>query len=380
MTHMPIVLVSSPQVAASAAPPPSAEAPAAAGFAGMLAAQQGRHMAMTEAQQPEEGGVDVALLEGQVGTDDPLPLLGLPSEAGPVGGQFLPLGGKALPPSQGGGVQASLPASLITEQAGLAGQAPLREPGPQQARLLSEVPGEKPGSVAGSSQTRNEALSATADLARPPAAAVAVAPAVASEVGGDVGGAALADALQTKDIGSAERIDISRLSAPRSAQPSERPLVQFAMTQSVFDEPAWGQAMAARIQWMGHGGVGSAKLRLNPEELGGIQVQLSIQGDKASVQFQTQYSETREIIERLMPRLSQAMETQGLRLEDVKVSHQSSWTEAQLSQQDQQFARGRQEGAPGFASRADQGEEEGGASELAPPMVRRSDSAVDDYA
>lgn len=380
MTHMPIVLVSLPQVAAGAAPSPSAEAPAVAGFAGMLAAQQGLPLTMTEAQQPEEGGADVALLEGQVGTGDPLPVLGLPSEAGRAGGQFLPLGGNTLPPPQRGAAQAALPASLITEQARLAEPAPLRGGGPQEARLLSEVPGEKLGSVARNPQARSEALSATADLARPQAAAVAVAPAVVSEVVGDVGGAALADAAQAKDIGSAERIDISRLSAPRSAQPSERPLVQFAMTQSVFDEPAWGQAMAARIQWMGHGGVGSAKLRLNPEELGGIQVQLSMQGDRASVQFQTQHSETREIIERLMPRLSQAMEAQGLRLEDVKVSHQSSWTEAQLSQQDQQFARGRQEGAPGFASRADLGDEEDGASELAPPLLRRSDSAVDDYA
>ena len=132
---------------------------------------------------------------------------------------------------------------------------------------------------------------------------------------------------------------------------------------------------------MSNTGTQTASLRLNPEELGGIHVQLSMQGDKASVQFQTQHNETSELIERLMPRLSQAMEQQGMRLDDVKVSHQAAWSEAQQQQQNQQFSDRAQRGVVHFAGDAEGStEQEPSVPDSSSSRAPRSDSAVDDYA
>jgi flagellar hook-length control protein FliK len=132
---------------------------------------------------------------------------------------------------------------------------------------------------------------------------------------------------------------------------------------------------------MGSTGTQTAQLQLNPEELGGIHVQLSMQGDKASVQFQAQHSETSELIERLMPRLSQAMEQQGMRLEEAKVSHQSAWADAQQQQQSQQFSDRAQRGVVHFSGDAEPASEpEASREDSAPRGAPRGDSAVDDYA
>ncbi|MFT7405241.1 flagellar hook-length control protein FliK [Zhongshania sp.] len=97
--------------------------------------------------------------------------------------------------------------------------------------------------------------------------------------------------------------------------------VNLTVTQNALTDPAWSQAMAAKISWMGGNGVHSATLQLRPAELGSIHIQLSIQGDTTSVQIQTQHKDTSDLMEKMMPRLHSGMENQGLRLEDVKVSH-----------------------------------------------------------
>ena len=67
-------------------------------------------------------------------------------------------------------------------------------------------------------------------------------------------------------------------------------------------------------------GVQNATIHLHPEELGSIQVQVKLDGDHSRVQFQAQQAETGELIEKMLPRLTQGFEQQGLRLDEVKVS------------------------------------------------------------
>jgi hypothetical protein len=117
-------------------------------------------------------------------------------------------------------------------------------------------------------------------------------------------------------------LDLLATSPTRSSDNSAvRAPVNLTVTQNALTDPAWSQAMAAKISWMGGSGVHSATLQLRPAELGSIHIQLSIQGDTTSVQIQTQHKDTSDLMEKMMPRLHSGMENQGLRLEDVKVSH-----------------------------------------------------------
>jgi flagellar hook-length control protein FliK len=117
-------------------------------------------------------------------------------------------------------------------------------------------------------------------------------------------------------------LDLLAASPTRSSDSSAvRMPVNLTVTQNALTDPAWSQAMAAKISWMGGSGVHSATLQLRPAELGSIHIQLSIQGDTTSVQIQTQHKDTSDLMEKMMPRLHTGMENQGLRLDDVKVSH-----------------------------------------------------------
>jgi flagellar hook-length control protein FliK len=123
------------------------------------------------------------------------------------------------------------------------------------------------------------------------------------------------------------------------------------MSQSLVDNPGWGQAMAARISMMMNNGVHTATMQLNPAELGSIHIQLSMQGDSTSVQFQTKNGDTSDLIEKMLPRLNSSLEQQGLRLDEVKVSHNPNLGNGAAANGNQQFA-GESAGKRNLAERA----------------------------
>jgi flagellar hook-length control protein FliK len=128
----------------------------------------------------------------------------------------------------------------------------------------------------------------------------------------------------------------SQLKASDNAAPKAP--VTFAVTQNALTDPAWTQAMSARISWMAGSGVHTATMQLHPAELGSIHVQLSVDGDSTSVQIQAQNKDTSELVEKMMPRLHSGMENQGLKLEEVKVTHNPNLNDGSATNSGQQFA------------------------------------------
>ena len=176
--------------------------------------------------------------------------------------------------------------------------------------------------------------------------------------------------------------DISRLTTSRSAADTRGSSLQLSISQHAVDDPAWSEAVGARIHWMAGNGVQNATLKLNPEELGGIHVQLNMQGDRATVQFHTQHQDTGELIEKMLPRLNHAMEQQGMRLDDVKVSHQPAWGDtAQQQQAQQQSQQSSGRSGSGFAQLHSSAEPTmDGEGSTAPAPRRDNDGVVDAYA
>jgi flagellar hook-length control protein FliK len=85
--------------------------------------------------------------------------------------------------------------------------------------------------------------------------------------------------------------------------------------------PAWSQGVAERVAWMVQGNFQSAELKLNPANLGPLEIKLSVSDDKqASITFVSHHAPVREALDAAMPRLRDMLESQGLNLSDVNVA------------------------------------------------------------
>jgi flagellar hook-length control protein FliK len=81
----------------------------------------------------------------------------------------------------------------------------------------------------------------------------------------------------------------------------------------------WADELGTRLTWMVDRGQQSASLRLSPDNLGPLEVRISITDDKASVWFGAAHADTRAAIEQALPRLREMLGAQGLSLTDSGV-------------------------------------------------------------
>ncbi len=90
-----------------------------------------------------------------------------------------------------------------------------------------------------------------------------------------------------------------------------------------FNSPQWTPGVSQRIVWMARQQLGQAELRLDPPELGSLNIRLSIQHDQASLSFSSPHAHVREALEQQMPRLREMLAESGIELQQSDVSDQS---------------------------------------------------------
>lgn len=101
-------------------------------------------------------------------------------------------------------------------------------------------------------------------------------------------------------------------------------------TQSSFDKsvnlfkPEGQQQLADKVRWMNNNRQISAELRLDPEDLGAMQVKISMNGDAATVSMVVQSSQARDALEQATPRLREMLAEQGLSLGESSVNQDNS--------------------------------------------------------
>jgi flagellar hook-length control protein FliK len=173
---------------------------------------------------------------------------------------------------------------------GEADMAPCDEPftGFLQARLplakeLPAGPGAVPGQFAAGLEA---AVSGTEDLA----AVRAVLPAFASVQ-------AVAQGPGTRQLPS----------------PLATSLLDMGVPQQVGGR-GWDAAISDRVMWMLQGEQQFARLKLNPPNLGPLEVRLSVHQDQASVTFLAPQAAVREALEAALPRLREMFDQQSLQL------------------------------------------------------------------
>ena len=85
----------------------------------------------------------------------------------------------------------------------------------------------------------------------------------------------------------------------------------------------WANELGNRLTVMGAQGDQSGSLRLSPEHLGPLQVDIKITDSKASVLFGAQHADTRAAIQDALPRLREMFAASGMVLGDAGVSREA---------------------------------------------------------
>lgn len=182
---------------------------------------------------------------------------------------------------------------------------------------------------------------------------------------------------QFTDVGGRQATPLNTVSAPVTAlspvtTSSSVTTTASGLQQVSIDVPVqhqqWQRAFAERVVWS-VGNSQSVQVRINPAELGPIDIQLNVSKEQTNITFNTSHAMTRDTIELALPRLRDMLASEGLNLGDVDVRHQDSSN----ASQDQGSGKGQNSGFGNQEPLAD------GQSELLLQPVIISERAVDFY-
>lgn len=106
---------------------------------------------------------------------------------------------------------------------------------------------------------------------------------------------------------------------------ANHPVQKTVMTmQNHFSKANWGAEVGQRLMMMVGQKIQSAEIRLDPPDLGPMEVKVRMQQEQASVVFNSQHAAVRDALEQALPRLREMFEQNGLSLGDVDVQDQTA--------------------------------------------------------
>ena len=224
----------------------------------------------------------------------------------PVADPSLP-GAAALPAPRSQG-----PLDLRAQAEQLAANGAAARPHSAEDRSAPSATTTLPTAAAGLPATAaaQAAQAAQADL-RASAAGVDTVPLI------ELGAASMAAAAAVSGSAAAPALSANAwaTAAPRQAE---------ATIAVPLDSPAFAPALGAQISLFTRDGVQTARLQLNPAEMGPITVQIALDGSAARVDFQADMASTRALIEASLPALAGALQEAGMTLAGGGVSQQPS--------------------------------------------------------
>ena len=137
-------------------------------------------------------------------------------------------------------------------------------------------------------------------------------------------------------------------------------------------QDAAGQ-LRERVQLMVRQNVQVAEIRLDPAELGQMQIRVNLQQEQATVQFIVQQQQAKELLEQQMPKLREMLQQQGIQLGEGQVQQQARQDRQERQSTEQHGGRSASSGddTPGAA--------ESGASNST-LEIHHSERLVDYYA
>ncbi|NGP52527.1 flagellar hook-length control protein FliK [Thioalkalivibrio sp. XN8] len=143
-------------------------------------------------------------------------------------------------------------------------------------------------------------------------------------------------------------------STPTAAAPTATP--PSLPINTAPGQPEWGEAVGQRVLWMVANKSQVAELRLNPPELGPLEVKVRSDDDGLRLTFAAGNGAVREALEAAAPRLREMFQAEGLRLENLDIG--------------QRQADGERAGEPGTAGGSDESLADEAEAEAAAPAAR----------
>lgn len=115
----------------------------------------------------------------------------------------------------------------------------------------------------------------------------------------------------------------SVVAAQRASEKTPVPELSARLKQlNLQQQDAAGQ-LRERVQLMVRQNIQVAEIRLDPAELGQMQIRINLQQEQASVQFIVQQQHAKELLEQQMPRLRELLQQQGIQLGEGQVQQHS---------------------------------------------------------
>ena len=97
--------------------------------------------------------------------------------------------------------------------------------------------------------------------------------------------------------------------------------------------PQWGDELSNRVMWMVQHDVQTASIKINPPNLGPLEVQVSMNKDHVDVSFNSHHAAVKEALDASMPKLKEMLGSSGLQLGNANVSHHSFSGHSQYNNQ-----------------------------------------------
>lgn len=140
----------------------------------------------------------------------------------------------------------------------------------------------------------------------------------------------LGQQMQLSGLADTQRTEAAAEAAAHALnlQPVEqRPALQqptaVLEVSAPVSSPGFADAVSRQVVWMVDKDAQVAELRINPPELGPVEVRLTVNGDQASAQFVSTHQEVREALETSIARLRESFAEAGIQLGQASVSAES---------------------------------------------------------
>lgn len=135
------------------------------------------------------------------------------------------------------------------------------------------------------------------------------------------------------DLNQLQGVNLSLSGTSLNARPMSSGFDALSSIQSPVGKPQWGSDLGNRVLWMVSNQLQGAEFKLNPPQLGPLEIRVTVQNDQANVAFAAAHGSTKEAVEAALPRLREMLSENGLSLGNVDVSQHSFSEHKEQSEQ-----------------------------------------------
>jgi len=131
--------------------------------------------------------------------------------------------------------------------------------------------------------------------------------------------------MNVSSIASAENTQpILPLSSGQSLTLQSSDKVLSALTiDSPLQSREWKEEVGDRVRWLISQKLHSAELKINPPQLGSVDIRINVQNEQVTIQFNTANALVKDALEESLPRLREILSSSGLDLVDADVAQHS---------------------------------------------------------